>query len=255
MDTNRVFRIGSRTSILAIKQAQEALGYLREFYPDIKAEVIGIDTYGDIDKATPISDIEGTDFFTREIDDALFRGEIDPSTSSLDFTRDDPELAEGSLRANGERSRTIDFAVHSAKDLPDKIRQGLYIAAITKSIDPYDALVSRNNLKMEQLPLGAKIGASSSRRKEQLKKYRADFEIIDVRGTIEERLKKLDELGLEGIIVASCALVRLGLEKRIAQRIPFEILKPHPLQGSLAIEIREDDFELKTFLNPISKVF
>ncbi|MCM8798608.1 MAG: hydroxymethylbilane synthase [Candidatus Omnitrophica bacterium] len=209
----RTYRIGTRRSPLALKQVEEVLTNLKKFYPDFKAEMIGIDTYGDKDKITPIWKVEGTDFFTREIEEALLKGEVD-------------------------------FAVHSAKDLPDKIPDGLTIVAITKSIDPYDALVSKNNLKIDELPIGAKIGASSFRRKTQLKKYRDDFRIIDVRGDIEERLKKLETDNLDAIIVAACALVRLGLECKIAQRIPFEILKPHPLQGSLAIEVRGDNKEL-----------
>lgn len=207
------FRVGTRKSPLALKQTEEILGYLREFYSGFKAGIISIDTYGDKDKTTPISDMEGTDFFTREIDEALLKGEID-------------------------------FAVHSAKDLPDKISEGLAIAAITKSKDPYDALVSKSNLKLGELRIGAKIGASSLRRKMQLKKYRNDFNIVDIRGSIEERLNKLDNNGLDAIIVASCALIRLGLENRISQRIPFKILNPHHLQGALAIVVKENKKEL-----------
>ena len=216
----RMLRIGARISPLALKQVEEVLVRLKESWPVMRAIFIGIDTYGDKDKITPISEIEGTDFFTAEIDQALLRGDID-------------------------------FAVHSAKDLPGQIPEGLLIAAITKSIDPYDALVSKGNLKIDELKAGAKIGASSLRRKTQLKKYRRDFQIQDIRGNIEERLEKLDEDGLDAIIVASCALMRLGLEDRIAQKIPFEILTPHPLQGSLAIAARENDREI---INLFSKL-
>jgi len=217
---SRTFRIGTRNSPLALKQVEEVLDYLKRFYPQMKVEIIGIDTYGDKDKIIPISNIEGTDFFTREIDEALLRGDID-------------------------------FAVHSAKDLPDQIPVGLVIAAITESIDPYDALVSKDNLKIGELGVRAKIGVSSERRKTQLKEYRTDFQIIDIRGNVEVRLEKLDKDGLDAIIVASCALLRLGLEDRIAQRIPFEILRPHPLQGSLAIEVRDND---KKIINLFSKL-
>src|SRR3990167_8023506 len=157
----RNYKIGTRTSPLALKQLEEVLGGLLKFYPALKADIIGIETYGDKDKNTPISDMEGSDFFTREIDEALLKGDID-------------------------------FAVHSAKDLPDKIREGLYIAAMTQAIDPYDALVSKEGLKLGELPVGARIGTSSSRRKEQLKAHRGDFEIADIRGNTEERLKLLN---------------------------------------------------------------
>ncbi len=234
----RVLRIGTRTSLLALKQVEEALGYLKELYPQVQTEIVGIDTYGDKDKITPISEVGGADFFTREIDEALLKGDID-------------------------------LAVHSAKDLPGQIPVGLVIAAITESIDPYDALVSKNNLKIGELGVRAKIGASSLRRKTQLKKYRIDFQIVDIRGNVEERLEKLDKSrpfycegklqskkgrdkdGLDAIIVASCALIRLGLQHRITQKIPFEILMPHPLQGSLAIEARENDKEI---INLFSKL-
>ncbi|MBI4335752.1 MAG: hydroxymethylbilane synthase, partial [Candidatus Omnitrophica bacterium] len=138
---NRAVRIGTRTSPLALRQVDEVAGFIKTSHPEFRFEVIGIDTYGDKDKKTPISDLEGSDFFTREIEDALLK-------------------------------REIDFAVHSAKDLPDVIPRGLRVAALTESVDPYDALVSRGNLKLDELPPGARIGASSQRRKEQLKKYR-----------------------------------------------------------------------------------
>jgi len=196
----------------------EVIGYLRIYHPNIKIKIIGIETYADKDKTTPISEIEGTDFFTREIEEALLR-------------------------------KDIDFAVHSAKDLPDKIPEGLKISAITKSLDPYDALVSKNNFKLNELPAGAKIGTSSPRRKSQLKYYREDFIIVDIRGNIEERLNKLDALDLDAIVIAACGLKRLGLENRITQRIPFEILEPHPLQGCLALEAREDEIDLIRLLS------
>lgn len=220
MDFSRTFRVGTRKSPLALRQAEEALDYLKEFYPDIKAQITGIDTYGDKDKITPISEIEGTDFFTREIDASLLRGDID-------------------------------FSVHSAKDLADKIPDGLCVAAITKSIDVYDALVSKNNLKLKELPYQAKIGTSSQRRKIQIKAYRDDFRIVDIRGNIQERIHKLDTAGLDAIIVAACALIRLGLDRMIAEKIPLTVLKPHPLQGSLAIVAREEDAGLIEFLSKI----
>jgi hydroxymethylbilane synthase len=127
----------------------------------------------------------------------------------------------------------------------------LRVAAITRSVDPYDALVSKNNLKVAELPSGARVGVSSFRRKEQLKAYRKDFQLIDIRGNIGERLEKLNKSGLNAVVIAAAALVRLKLEDRIAQRIPFEILRPHPLQGALAIEARETDRDLVDLLGVI----
>jgi len=217
---DKTYKIGTRTSSLALKQVDEILGALKKFYPVLEAEVVGIDTYGDKDKGVPISQTEGSDFFTKEIDEALLRGEID-------------------------------FAIHSAKDLSDKLKEGLVIAVITSSIDPYDVLVSKSGLKLNELPHGAKIGTSSLRRKQQLKKYGDDFRIIDIRGNIEERLKKLGKSDLDAIVIAAAGLVRLGLENRITERIPFEILKPHPLQGSLAIVARAANPQLVDLLSVI----
>lgn len=226
----KAYRVGTRRSPLAIRQVEEVMAALRTFHPDARFEIVKIDTYGDKDRITPISDIEGSDFFTREIDIALLQGKVD-------------------------------FAVHSAKDLPDDPPKGLVVAAITKSIDPYDALVSKNNLRLDELASGARIGASSARRKTQLKAYRADLQVVDIRGNIEERLRLLDGNpvpgtrypvpGLDAVIIAACALIRLGLEHRITERIPFEVLKPHPLQGSLAIEARREDSGLIEILSKI----
>lgn len=206
-------KIGTRRSPLALRQVEEILRALRNFKTDIEAEIIGIDTYGDKDRDTPISEAEGSDFFTREIDEALLRNEID-------------------------------IAVHSAKDLPDDLRKGLIVASVTDSIDPYDVLVSKKNLKLDGLPHGAKVGTSSLRRKEALKKFREDFQIVDIRGNIQKRLGLLDNgaiKDLEAIVIAAAGLIRLGLKYRITQRIPFDILTPHPLQGSLAIVAKEDN--------------
>ena len=201
----RTWKIGTRTSPLALKQVEEVIAGLKQADPDSQAEVMGIDTYGDHDQVTPISQVEGTDFFTRELDQALLKGEVD-------------------------------LAVHSAKDLPDNLPLGLTIAVLTPSVDPYDVLVSKSGLDLERLPRGAKIGTSSLRRKVQLKRYRDDFEIVDLRGNIEQRLAKLDQSDeLAAIVVAAAGLVRLSLEQRITQKIPFNILRPHPLQGCLAV--------------------
>lgn len=209
----RILKVGTRKSPLALLQVEEIIGYLRKIGIEINVNIVGIDTAGDKDRITAISGIEGTDFFTREIEEALLSGEVD-------------------------------FSVHSAKDLPDKITEGLCIAAITQSIDGYDALVSKHNLSLKDLPKGAKIAASSMRRKMQLKSFRDDFKIVDIRGAIGERLKEFYQSDLDAIIVAACALKRLGLEKRITERIPFEILRPNPLQGSLAVTARQDDLEV-----------
>jgi len=218
----RVYRIGTRPSNLAIRQVEEINEKLKKLNINIKYEIVRIETKGDIDKKTPLSLVEGTDFFTDRIEEKLLNGEID-------------------------------FAVHSAKDLPDRIKGGLLIVAITESLDPYDAFISRNGKKLAELPYKAKIGTSSESRKRQLKNFRNDFEIVDIRGNIEERISLIERLGLYGIVVAKCALIRLCLENLITETIPFEIIKPHPFQGSLAVEIRERDNELIDIFKLIDK--
>ena len=217
----QIYRVGTRTSPLALRQVDEALASLQKVYPKLKVEIIGIDTYGDKDKSRPISAIEGSDFFTREIDEALLK-------------------------------KKIDFAVHSAKDLPDKLGEGLKVAAITSSIDPCDVLVSKKNVKIGELPVGAKIGTSSIRRKSQLKIYRDDFEIVDIRGDIQQRLNILRNSDLDAILIAAAGLIRLGLEDEISQRLSSDIMQPHPQQGALAIVVRREDRELFRLLNVLN---
>ena len=216
----KVLRVGTRTSPLALAQVREIAQVLKAVAPDVKFEIVGMDTMGDKDKKTPISGMEGTDFFTREIDRALLANQID-------------------------------FAVHSAKDLADQIPEGIVIAATTRSVDPYDVLVSKNHLKLRDLPKGARVGTSSERRKAQLKAYRPDLKLVDIRGTMGERLDKLFSEDLDAIVIAGAGLIRLGLGRRITERISLDILKPHPLQGSLAVAVRAEDKELKNFFGKL----
>ncbi len=212
--------VGSRASRLAIAQVEEIKKMLS--CDNVDFVIKTYNTTGDIDKNTPISKMEGTDFFTDAIEKAIQNDEVD-------------------------------IGIHSAKDLPDVIPNGLVVAALTDSIDPYDAVVSKRNLKIEDLPKGAKIGTCSIRRKEQLKKFRPDFEIVDIRGNIEERLEKLYNSDLEAIVIAAAALVRLGLEEKITQRIPFDIVNPHPLQGSIAVETKYMKKEIIELFNKIDR--
>jgi len=203
---------------------EEVLEALKAFYPDFFAKTICIETYGDRDRRTPISEREGSDFFTREIDSALLKGEID-------------------------------FAVHSAKDLPEKLESEFAIAAITEPAENCDVLVSKKGETLDRLPRRARIGTSSRNRKESLKTFRTDFEIVDIRGNIGERLALLDDNTgqLDAIVIAAAGLIRLGLEHKITQKIPFNILKPHPLQGALALIAREADKDLIGLLSVLDR--
>lgn len=215
-----IFRVGTRTSPLALAQVREIAQALQAIAPAAELKVVSMDTAGDIDKKTPISEMEGTDFFTREIDRALL-------------------------------DKKIDLAIHSAKDLPDRIPAGIVIAATTRSVDPYDVLVSKDQVKLRDLPKGARVGTSSERRKNQLKAYRPDLKLVDIRGTMGERLDKLFSEDLDAIVIAGAGLIRLGLGRRITERISLDILKPHPLQGSLAVAVRAVDEELKALFGKL----
>jgi hydroxymethylbilane synthase len=202
-------RIGARPSPLSLKQADEIKG----IFPAIDFEVITYQTQGDRDKGTPFTEFEGSDFFTRQLEDALLKKEID-------------------------------VAVHSAKDLEENPLPGLTIAAITASISPYECLVSRGNRSLDGLKSGSRVATSSSKRKTALLRYRSDLIMCDLRGNIAERLYQLDAGKFDALIVAHAALIRLGLENRIAEIISEQIILPHPLQGSLALQVRSDNKRL-----------
>lgn len=199
-------RIGTRPSPLALKQADEIIGLITAYHRDVSAVSIAIDTIGDRDKKTPLSQVDGSDFFTREIDEALIQGDID-------------------------------CAVHSAKDLPFPMRKGIVIAAITKGIDNRDALVIRG----KRLPRTARIGTSSERRKAEIARIGTNYRAVDIRGTIGERLALLDTDVIDGLVVAAAALIRLGLTHRIHRYLEIET---SPLQGRLAVLIRADRNDL-----------
>jgi hydroxymethylbilane synthase len=176
-------------------------------------DTIPIETRGDKDKLTSLLGREMGDFFTREIEEALVVGDID-------------------------------IAVHSAKDLEEIMPEGLMIAALTRSISPFECLVSNAGHSLKSLPSGSRVATSSRRRKDAILRVRPDLIVTDVRGDIDERLAKLDNGDFDSLVVAHAALIRLGYEKRIREMIPSEIMEPHPLQGRLAVQIRRDRADL-----------
>jgi hydroxymethylbilane synthase len=209
---SRSLVIGSRGSKLALWQAEQARERLRLLDPrtDVRIEIIK--TTGDV-KNDPLSVIGGQGVFTKELEDALLDGRID-------------------------------IAVHSLKDLPTTLPQGLSIAAICEREDARDALVLRggaNSGSLLHLPAGAVVGTSSQRRLAQLKVLRDDVVVKDLRGNVDTRIRKLDEGQYQAVILASAGLVRLGLEARISARIPIDEMLPAVGQGAIAIETRSDD--------------
>ena len=191
-------RIISRQSRLALLQVEELVkeAGITDY------ELIKTTSYGDRHKEVSLMD-EGLaqDFFTRELDEALLEGRAD-------------------------------IAVHSAKDLPNPLPDGIELLALTEGKDPSDSLVARDGLTLATLPAGSKVGTSSAQRKEELLKVRPDLVVVPIRGTIEERIAQVDDGAVDALIVATCALDRLGLSHRATERLPF---KTHPLQGKLAV--------------------
>jgi len=209
---SNTLRIGSRGSRLALWQAEKTRDDLLRLNPGLAIEIDVIKTTGDV-KPDPLSVIGGKGVFTKELEDALL-------------------------------DRRIDIAVHSLKDLPTIIPDGLSISAICEREDPRDALVLRADHRfssLRELPPGSVVGTSSQRRLAQLKSLRQDVEVKDLRGNVDTRVRKLDEGQYDALILASAGLIRLGLKNRISAAIePAEML-PAVGQGAIAIETRADD--------------
>lgn len=206
-------RLGTRGSALALAQTEEVLDLLRRRYTETAVEVVPIKTGGDRNQVSPIAEIGGSNVFVREIEKALVQGEID-------------------------------MAVHSLKDLPSVLPEGLCIPAVLPRAEVRDVWVGRFGRRLESLEAGAWVGTSSLRRAAQMKQYRSDLPIVPMRGSVETRLRKLDEGECEGLVLAAAGLLRLGLEERITQYLPLEDFVPSGGQGIIAMELRCDDYEL-----------
>ena len=190
---------------------------LESQHPDIPVEIVIIKTSGDKIQDVPLAKIGGKGLFVKEIEEALLK-------------------------------KNIDFAVHSMKDMPIKFPFALCIASVTKRENPFDALISRNNIKLNDLPKGAKIGTGSLRRASQLLHYRPDLNLIPLRGNVETRIKKLETEGLDAIILATAGLIRLGWGDKISEIISPEILLPAMGQGAVGIEARKHDVDNQILL-------
>jgi len=215
-----IIRIGARQSLLSKIQIAEIKKFLKMLADDIKLEEVFIDTPCDRDKRTPLPEIKDDDFFTRDIDRALLEGRID-------------------------------IAVHSAKDLPQKLASGLTVIAVTPSLAPWDCLVSKNNVPLKSLPKWAIIGTSSVTRKKNIIHLRSDIEVADIRGNVPNRIEQLDAGKFDALILACAGLIRLGLTDRIAEVFSEKVFPFTPGQGSLALVVRNDDVELMEFLKPL----
>ena len=212
--------IGTRGSQLARWQAQFVKSQLESHFPNLEVHTEIIKTTGDTHPDASLTGL-GKGVFTKEIEAAL-------------LTRD------------------IDIAVHSLKDLPTALPQGLRIGAIPKREDPRDVLITATGFPLEDLLGGAKIGTTSPRRKAQLLSMRPNLRVVDVRGNIDTRLRKLRETDLDGIILAAAGIKRLLDPEIITQYFDIERMIPAVGQGALAVETREGDSRVETLLAPLS---
>ena len=209
--------IGTRGSKLALWQADYVEQRLREEYPGLQVTQKRVTTKGDRILDVPLAKIGGKGLFTKELEEEMLSG-------------------------------AIDLAVHSLKDMPAKVPDGLVIAAVTKRLDPGDALVSNRFSSFSELPQGARVGTSSLRRRAQLLCARPDLTMIDLRGNVNTRLRKLDEGEYDAIVLAVAGLKRLGFADRIREVLPQTMVLPAVGQGALAIETRADDKETRDML-------
>lgn len=214
----KTLTIGSRGSALALWQSRSIASQLEAAHPGLSCHIEIIKTTGDILREASLVKIAGKGVFTKEIEDAIL-------------------------------DHRVDLAVHSLKDLPTQLPDGLTLAAITQREDPRDAFVARESIaSLSQLPERALIGTSSVRRQMQLRAWRPDLQIVELRGNVDTRLRKLVDENLDAIILACAGLRRLGFDDRITEPISEEFMIPAVGQGALGIEARSDDSETRALL-------
>jgi len=218
---NDTLIIGSRGSDLALWQSRWVQNELEKHHPEITVEIQIVQTQGDNILDVALSKIGGKGLFTKALEDKLLDG-------------------------------SIDLAVHSLKDLPTELPDGLGITSITEREDPGDVFVSRDNISLRDLPEGAHIATGSLRRQSQLLNFRNDFQIHDLRGNVPTRLAKLRDASWNGIVLAKAGLKRLGLLDEATEVIDPEIMLPAVGQGALGIESRTNDFQIQAICAPLN---
>lgn len=220
--TKRTIVVGTRQSQLALTQTGQVIADLEALCEShglpFKFEVKKIVTKGDRILDVTLSKVGGKGLFVKEIEQAMLDGEID-------------------------------LAVHSMKDMPSELPEGLMNGAVPVRVDPRDALISKDGLTIDELPQGARVGTSSLRRSSQLLAYRPDLQLEPIRGNIDSRLRKLETEGFDAIILAAAGLYRMGWEDKITSFLPVEICLPAVGQGALGIECRVNDEEVRHLLS------
>lgn len=216
-----VVRIATRKSPLALWQAEFVRDSLLALRPDLKVELVKMVTQGDKILDTPLAKVGGKGLFVKELELGMLQGDAD-------------------------------IAVHSMKDVPVEFPEGLHLAVICEREDPRDAFVSNNYESIEDLPEGAKVGTSSLRRMCQIRNWRPDLEILDLRGNVNTRLRKLDGGEYDAIILACAGLKRLGFDDRIQSHLDPGFSLPAIGQGAVGIECRSDDDFINELIAPLN---
>ena len=214
-------RIATRKSALALWQANHVRALLLDAHPGIEIELVKIVTQGDRILDRPLAEIGGKGLFLKELERAMLDGEAD-------------------------------LAVHSMKDVPASMAEGLVLDAVLPRANPYDALVSHKGQLLADLPVGSRIGTSSLRRKSQLLALRPDLEVADLRGNVDTRLRKLDEGQYDAIILACAGLERLGLGERITETLQPPDWLPASTQGIIGLQCRQDDAHTRSLIEPLA---
>lgn len=214
-------RIATRKSALALWQANHVQALLQDAHPGIEIELVKIVTEGDRILDRPLAEIGGKGLFLKELERAMLDGEAD-------------------------------LAVHSMKDVPANMADGLVLDAVLPRANPYDALVSRDNRLLADFPAGSCVGTSSLRRKAQLLALRPDLEVADLRGNVDTRLRKLDEGQYDAIILACAGLERLGLGARISEVLQPPDWLPASTQGIIGLQCRQDDSRTRALIEPLA---
>lgn len=218
----RVLKIGTRGSELALAQARETRSRLMVAHglAEDEFEIVVISTSGDRIQDRPLSEVGGKGLFTKEIEEALLTG-------------------------------AIDIAVHSSKDMPTALPDGLELSCFLEREDVRDAFIGRTAATLEDLPDGAVVGSSSLRRQALIRRLRPDVEVVMFRGNVQTRLRKLDEGQVGATLLAHAGLRRLGLDEVITELLPADRFPPAPGQGAICIESRIGDTRIRDMLAPI----
>jgi hydroxymethylbilane synthase len=213
--------LATRKSPLALAQARAFVAELRARHPGLLVEELLVTTSGDRIQDRPLSEVGGKGLFVKEIEEALLEGRAD-------------------------------FAVHSLKDVPPELPDGLLIGCFPQREDPRDALVSSSGQRLAELAPNSRIGTSSLRRKVQLLAARPDLDVVPIRGNVDTRLRKAESGEVHAVVLARAGLVRLGLSERATEILSVETMIPAVAQGALGIEYRANDPVLHGLLEPLS---